>query len=49
MKEETPINNYLCLTDDRSQYIIESFLLKMSIKYNYVLYSPSNKEIFDRS
>ncbi|SBS81759.1 DNA polymerase zeta catalytic subunit, putative [Plasmodium ovale curtisi] len=31
-----------------SQYIIESFLLKICMKYGYVLYSPSNKEIFDQ-
>ncbi|KYN99739.1 putative DNA polymerase zeta catalytic subunit [Plasmodium gaboni] len=38
----------LSLINRGSQYIIESFLLKMCIKYNYVLYSPSNKEIFDQ-
>ncbi|SBT71903.1 DNA polymerase zeta catalytic subunit, putative [Plasmodium malariae] len=38
----------LSLINRGSQYIIESFLLKISMKYDYVLYSPSNKDIFDQ-
>ncbi|CRG99221.1 DNA polymerase zeta catalytic subunit, putative [Plasmodium relictum] len=40
--------DFLSLINRGSQYIIESFILKMCLKYDYLLYSPSNKEIFNQ-
>ncbi|EUD64501.1 DNA polymerase zeta subunit [Plasmodium inui San Antonio 1] len=40
--------DFLSLINRGAQFIVESFLLKMSMRHGFLLYSPSNKEIMEQ-